>query len=366
MKRIKTLFCTLILASMGMQLSAQEYAMTQVSQFANCLSKWTSTQRTEYRFQAEELCNGAKKAIVSDDFSHIINKRDNPNAPYQKSYELETYLNNIGKQVNKGTIKIVYSDIRKVSKKDLAFNSNISEKDLRVTEFYSCKLQVTGAIQHESDELFYVYKDKIAKIDVYRKKNGKVVIDFDDFLNDYETVGFTYNYGQHFPVGGSFNYSFEDIPFMLSVDFGVNLDGDKYIIDKVEMKDIMNYDRTKKTLDPRFFLTVTPQFYMKYFAIGCGVGFLWMDGTEDIANYTYTSNSSTGNNISVSTSTASGYSTEDSGSILIKPMIRPVVKGFIPLRSDELYLSVSVGYDLVFGYKEKNGLSFGIGFQWEL
>ncbi|NPD92838.1 hypothetical protein [Xylanibacter muris] len=360
MKRLKTIFCTILLATIGTQLSAQEYAMTQVSQFANYLSKWSSTQRAEYRFQAEELCNGTKKAIVSDEFSHIINKKDNPNAPYQKSYELETYLNNIGKLVNKGAIKIIYSDIRKVSKKDLAFNSNISEKDLRVTEIYSCKLQVTGAIQHEADELFYVYKDKIAKIDVYRKKDGKVVIDFDDFLNDCEGIGFSYNYGKHFPVGGSFNYSFADIPFMLSVDFGVNLDRDKYIIDKVEMKDIVNYDRNKKIFDPRFFITVTPQFYMKYFALGCGVGVLCMDGKEYSAYYSSTT--STG---SSSVIVSGGTITEDNSNILVKPMIRPVAKAFIPLISDELFFSVSIGYDLVFGYKEKNGINFGLGVHWE-
>ena len=361
MKRLQTIFCTLLLATIGTHLSAQEYAMTQVSQFANYLSKWSSTQHAEYRFQAEELRNGTKKAIVSDEFSHIINRKDNPNAPVQKSYELETYLNNIGKQVNKGTINISYSNIKKVAKKDLELNSNISAKDLMATEFYSCKIQVTGAIQHEADELFYVYKNKIAKIDVYRKQNGKVVIDFDDFLNDYEGIGFSYNYGKHFPVGGSFNYSFADIPFMLSVDFGVNLDGDKYIIDEVEMKDIVNYDRKTKILDPKFFLTVTPQFYMKYFALGCGVGVLWMDGKENTAHYSYTTTTGSSSSVTVS----GGNTTEGNPAILLKPMIRPVAKAFIPLSSDELFLSVSVGYDLVFGYKDKNGINFGLGVHWE-
>ena len=45
--------------------------------------------------------------------------------------------------------------------------------------------------------------------------------------------------------------------------------------------------------------------------------------------------------------------------------LRPVAKAFIPLSSDELFLSVSVGYDLVFGYKEKNGINFGLGVHWE-
>ena len=91
MKRLKTMFCTILFATIGTHASAQEYAMSQVTEFADCLSKWTSTQRTEYRFQAEDLCNGAKKAIVSDEFSHIINKKDKPNDPHTKSYENERY-----------------------------------------------------------------------------------------------------------------------------------------------------------------------------------------------------------------------------------------------------------------------------------
>lgn len=360
MKRIKTLCCIIMMATICTHLSAQEYAMTQMTQFANYLSKWTSTQRYEYRFKAEELCNGIKKAIVSDEFSHIINKREYPNAPRQKNYELETYLNNIGKLVNKGVINIAYSNIKKVSKNDIVINSKISEKDLLLTEFYGDKIQVTGAIQHEAYELFYIYKDKIAKIDVYEKSRGKVVVEFDDFLNDYEGIGFSYNYGKNFPIGGSFNYSFADTPFMLSVDFGVNLDGDKYIIDKVEMKDIVNYNRSKKILDPRFFLTITPQFYMKYFALGCGVGLLWMDGTEETAYY-----SSTTNTGSTSITVSGGNTTEGTSALLFKPMIRPVAKAFIPLNSEDFFLSVSVGYDFIFGYKDKNGINFGLGFHWE-
>lgn len=352
-KFIKYLYA-IILSIITIPAVAQDYSVGPVLQFANSISKWTSTHRDEFRFEAEDLCNGSKKAIVNDDFSHILTKRNNPNAPLQKSYELETYLNNIGNQVSKGTINITYTNISEVSKKDIVFESKISDKDLGLTELYSCKIKVTGDIQHESNELFYVYKNKIAKIGKYEKKNGKVVVKFDDFINDYETIGISYNYGKYFPVGISVNYSPENIPFMISVDVGVNFDKDKYVIDRVEMKDIMNFNRTKKVYDPQFFLTVTPQLYLKYFAIGCGAGIMMMDGTEETANYEYASSSLSGNAI------------ETGSGILVKPMIRPVIKGFIPLNDDDLFLSVSVGYDYVFGYKEKNGINFGVGIQLEL
>ena len=51
--------------------------------------------------------------------------------------------------------------------------------------------------------------------------------------------------------------------------------------------------------------------------------------------------------------------------IIERSGLRPVAKAFIPLSSDELFLSVSVGYDLIFGYKEKNGINFGLGVHWE-
>ncbi len=358
------IYCVTILSIVVIPIKAQSYSSNQVSLFANYISKWTSMNQPKYRFLAEELCNGSKKTIICDESSHILTKKNNPNAPLQKSYELETYFNNIEKQVKKGKINITYTNISRVEKNEIIFNSNISDKDLKLTEFFCCKINITGDIQHTSNELFYVYKNKIVKIDTYEKKQGKVIVDFDDFINDYETVGFSYNYGKYFPIGGSFNYSFEEIPFMLSVDFGINLDGDKYIIDKVDMKDILNYTRSKKVVDTKFFLSLTPQVYFKYFAIGCGVGFLYMDGTKETANSVYTSSSTTSGNVSVTISGSSSQSIADNY-IMLKPMIRPVAKGFIPI-SDEFWISLSVGYDLIFGYKEKNGLNFGLGFQWEL
>uniref|UniRef100_UPI002592D590 hypothetical protein n=1 Tax=Xylanibacter caecicola TaxID=2736294 RepID=UPI002592D590 len=184
---------------------------------------------------------------------------------------------------------------------------------------------------------------------------GKIMVDFNDFINNHGTFGFSYNYGQHFPVGGSFNGSFEDIPLMISIDFGINFDNDKHIIDKVNMQDIMNYDREKKELDTKFFVTVTPQAYFNYFAIGCGFGFLYMDGTSDYTRYS----SSSASNTSASTSSSSN-------AYLIKPMIRPVIKGFIPFSYEDYYISISVGYDWVLGYKKKNGFNVGIGIQCSL
>ncbi len=66
---------------------------------------------------------------------------------------------------------------------------------------------------------------KISKIDKYEeivdKHTGKrkVKVDLSDIDFDEETIGLTYNYGQHFNIGASISYA---IPwFMVSFDFGL-------------------------------------------------------------------------------------------------------------------------------------------------
>lgn len=343
-----------------MHITAQNYEMRKVNSFVNKIVTWVESNRYADRKNIVKSC--IKGMRINDELMQRMAEKNEAVVMNEEGYELDDYLNYLQNEMDKKprNFQISFNNIKEIPKDKLP-------KNTQGCNLYSCIVSASGSLNCVCEDVILVRKGEVCGIAKYVEgEDHKVHIDFDDFINDFETIGFTYNYGKHFPIGGSFNYSPEDIPFMLSVDLGVNLDNDKYIIDKVEMRDIMNYDRTKKTLDPRFFLTVTPQFYMKYFAIGCGVGFLWMDGTENITSHSYTSSSSAGSHVSVSVSSASGQSSEDNGSVLIKPMIRPVVKGFIPLRSDELYLSVSVGYDLIFGYKEKNGFNFGIGFQWEL
>jgi len=332
-----------------------------VRSFGENMSSWTQTGSLKYHKALEQLCNGKIKVQVFDDLSSFLFKKYNyPDG----SKDFASYLLCMEKEISNG-ISITYSNYRRIQAEELSASL---PKDIEVV---ACNISaLISNNQHLYQDLFYVKNGYIAKIDkremVTDKKTGhkKVRVDFDDLIEHYESVGFTYNYGQHFPVGGSFNYSPEDIPLMVSIDFGVNFDKDKYIIDEVEMTDIMNYKRTKKTLDPKFFISVTPHVYLKYFAIGCGVGILYMSGTEDTSTHSYSSSSSSSSSVSVSVSGGTSASLSSSTE-MIKPMIRPVLKGFIPI-SDELFITVSAGYDLVFGYKDKNGFNVGLGFQWEL
>lgn len=165
-------------------------------------------------------------------------------------------------------------------------------------------------------------------------------------VEDMQTIGGMYNYGSHWPVGLSFSYSYSFL--MVSLDAGLNMDDDNLVQNTLDMTDVYNFDRKDVELDPKFYMTLTPSFFMKYFSAGLGVGFMYMSGHQ-YESYCHAN---------------STYSNEDKLS-KVKFMLRPSVKGYVPL-NDELYFTASVGYDYIFGYKEKNGLCFGVGLQWDL
>lgn len=318
---------------------------------------WTVTQSETYRANIEKMCDGKKKTVVADAIATDLAIRNN--YPRNKSYELDSYLNWLDKQIDE--ISISFSDFEVISKGDLGIYTT---KDLKTAEelsFVACKIQVRGALSYDVQDLLYIRNGKISKIDTYDvdidKKTGKkrIRVDFSDLAYDNEeTVGLTYNYSKAFPFGGSFYYAWEGVPILLSVDFGYDNKKEEYITDKVEMTNIMNYTRTKQKLDPKYYMTITPHAYFKYFAIGCGFGCLIMEGKEEKSTYNYTSTSE-GNG-------HGGGSSTETDTNLFKFMIRPTVKGFIPLDDDDVWsIVVSASYNCAFGYTEKNGFDVGLG-----
>jgi len=334
----------------------QSTAENVVRSFGDNMLSWTQTGSLRFHENLIELSNGKTKVRVYDELSHYLFSKYNN---YSGANELKSYLNCIEKEMNDG-ITIRYSNFRQVPNDELSsysFDANI--------EFIACNVAVTAESFSQSyEDLFYIREGKISKIDKYTivkdVKTGKqkIYVDYSDVWidEDVESWGLTYNYGQHFPLGGSVLYAPKGWCMLFSVDFGFNQDNDKYITDKVEMTDIMNYKRTKTVLDPKWFITITPHIYFKHFAVGCGFGWLYMEGTQETASYSYTVSSD---------GSSSGSGGGESLSVTHeenKFMIRPTVKGFIPLDDDDVWsIVVSAGYDWVFGYKEKNGFNAGLG-----
>lgn len=204
--------------------------------------------------------------------------------------------------------------------------------------------------QHDMDKLEEFKKRHPYKYEQIIKK-GRTPNLF-DYLSEETSVGFSYNYGKDFLIGASFNVSYSML--MVSLDFGVNTDDDKYTTTVMHnYEDENNYSYSKYIRDPKYYMTITPHFYMKYFAIGCGVGFLELSKDGE-----YESSYVNGGN-------KGGSSGSSSGDTSYRLMIRPVIKGFIPI-NDGLSLSVNAGYDYGLSFKEKNGFNFGLGLQWRV
>ena len=359
---ILSMFCWIV--TFGQ--SAEEFV---VRQFGNNLSNWCSSRDTDYRNRAQKQCADAcrvKDKIMEDFVANSgLNIRD---------YVIPNYLNGFENALGKGSVNIAISNIRTVSTYEQSYSyhygsSTIKQEQKRSRNFITvaCDIDISGALNYHVKDLYYIRKGHIVKITPYEEVTDrstgkkKVKVDFSD-LEEEQTIGATYNYGKNWPIGLSVNYSTS--MFMIGLDFGINTDKDKVYKHDLKMTDVMNYTKEDGEYDPLFFVTLTPSFYLKYFAIGCGAGFLYMNGTKNIYNAQSTSYDYGGGGVSISGSSSSSSNVEESNPKL-KFMLRPTVKGFIPI-NDEWYISLSVGYDYAFGYKDKNGINFGVGVQFKI
>ena len=228
--KILAIIVVIILLYPSTTVNAQRYNwnMDCVEQFTSRVSTWLRTNDIEHRISAENACSGKYSTRVTDELVEYLAERNNQTG-VDGSYTLDTYLNSLQRERNKNNVSLTYS--KPIFKSPTEINNPNDKVDHYVCDV---ELKIGDYTYKRVKSLFYVVDGKVSKIDKYKVSvNNKVIVDYDDFINEYETIGFSYNYGQYFPIGGSFNYSLEDIPFMLSLDFGVNLDGDKYIIDKV-------------------------------------------------------------------------------------------------------------------------------------
>ena len=341
---VSLIFVLLIFESFGQTRVAEEFGQN--------LKMWALTGSRSYRDNIERLCSGEKSIRVADKIAvDIAEKKKIPNA---NAFLLDTYLNGIEDAMDDG-INIDVYDFVLIDKADIETIGG-NAKYANELNFVSCKIKITGAMNYEVSDLLYIRGNKISKIDNYvirqTVKGNKILVDLSDLFDNEQSLGATYNYSKDFPVGFSLNYSYTN--FMISLDMGFCSGSTPVHRKELDMKDVMNYDLSVYDYEPKFFATITPSFYAKYFAVGCGFGALFLEGDENHydSNYTTSGTSSSGSRFHYSTV----YSE-------CKFMIRPTLKGFIPI-SDEWFVSANLSYDYAFGYKKNNGLSFGIGLQY--
>lgn len=335
----------------------QPYEARIVSNFGNFLTEWCNTGDIDNRESAQKLC--ASGCRVNDQLMIDFARKDGLSI---KNYVIPKYLNGFQDAIDKGNVNVRFTYIRPVSKEEFLYtqSENKNKKMESECQLVVYKINATGALNYDVSDLFYIHKGKIVKIDSYNEevdtRTGKrrVKVDFSD-IEDTEMLGFTINHDQHFPIGASIVGQFSW--FMCSLDVGINMDSKTYISDKAIMTDILNYERTKSQYDPKFFMTLTPAVFFKYVSVGCGLGIVYLGGTEEHSELS-TKVPSASNNLNVT------GSTNTSETSTLKLMVRPQLKGYIPL-SSSCNMSLGVGYDIVPKMKELNGYSFSIGFHFD-
>lgn len=341
--RIKTFFVLAFVCC----ITALAQPVATVQRFGQSLQKWSQTNNISYRIEAENLCGGKMKCIVANNMAKQLAK--NYDIPANKSYELVSFLACLQSEISQGN-EISVTKVETV---------DIDQLDGEVLRGYELVrgLMTLGRTFMPEEDLFYVKDGRILKIDnLVMKPNGRIHVDFSDLEHE-ESIGFTYNYGKHFPYGGSIIYSFA-YRCMLSVDVGVTDERDQALSYRKinEFSDVLNYKIEEGIYKPKFFVTVTPSFYFKYFSVGCGIGGLFFKGDETTRTQSATQNGNSGASSSATSTETSGYK--------CKLMIRPNVRGFIPCNG-EWSIIVSGGYDYVFGYKNLNGWNAGLGLQYK-
>ena len=351
---IKRIFIIILIVFEGaLFASAQDTYVVQ--QFGNSLSNWASGRNTFSALETmEKLCSKHPAIRIGDNIMASLAYKNG--LAHSKDYTWDNYITCMQKEVDKG-VEISLSNIEQVPKYLIPSNYQ-RRKDLR---FVSCNFHVSGASSFHENDLFVLVDGKIAKIQEYQVKvdnkgRRRLHVDLSDLELDEDTegIGLTYNYSKAFPLGASLYYS--KWKFMVSLDFGVNFDKDIYTTQKVEFNNLMDYKITRGEYDPKYYITATPSFYLKYFSIGWGVGILSMKGSE-YTDQRYYRVDEDGFASAVTTGSRS------EGLEKFKFMMRPNVRGFIPC-SDNFFIALSGSYNWIPGYKAKSGIDFGVGFHY--
>lgn len=327
-----------------------------VRSFGRCLQLWAQTEDISYRIEmSNRICDNSKFRITQTVAIMDRLLSTDYTQPELKSYKLDTFLNLLDK--NFTNLEIQLSDVKGISESDI---------DGHVPSGYSfvvARVKTNGKISTDENNLFYIdnKNSKIVKIDNFtRNPNNKIRVDFSDLEYD-ASLGATYNYSKHFPYGGSLIYSYRK--FMCSLDLGFTTDGSEIITRKVDMKNIMNYTLTETTFKPKFFATITPSIFLKYFSVGCGVGVLYFSGKEDIQKKAFDEETMSEPSMTVTITQKTSFSIFGDDARKAKLMIRPNARGFVKL-SDRWHLILSASYNYVFDYTELNGISFGMGLKY--
>lgn len=158
-----------------------------------------------------------------------------------------------------------------------------------------------------------------------------------------QTTGFSYQFSDNFPISLSANYTYSVLS--ISGEIGINMDKNKYL---------------NNTYNPLGYYLVSPGLYFRYFSINYGVGSMFGLYEETIKGDNYEITDDEGN-VSIQITTGNRHIVEWGDAYLL---FKPSITGYIPISGEDYYITINAGYNYIPKFKELNGWSFGIGFQW--
>lgn len=327
---------------------AQNKGVEVVERFGYNLSRWCDGKNTDYRKRFTEECAGkdGNACLVYDSLmNQFVQNKWVPKAGYRNDYYLASYLSGFQTAMRKGDIKVQITDVK--SEEDVDFD-NPSEKDNRFF-FVSCNVKISGAMNYESKDLFYIRKigeNKISQIGPYKERVNKegrtqVIVntsnikDWDGIANgDYNSIEIAYGYSSHFPlnIGVSANYSY--------LNFGIEY-GQNFSDEPLGLVKHTNFGTS--TLEGKYFyLMAAPGVFLRWASIDCGLGTVF-------SSYQYESIYTSYN--------------EKRSSFMMKPKVTFHIPVPLDYSSNEekFYISPHVGYLYVPEFSKLNCWEVGIG-----
>ena len=317
-----------------------------VRQFGNNLQSWCSTNNIDFRKRAKGQC--ANECRVRDKIMDYFAAKSNLSL---NNFVVNNYLNGFQDAMGTGKLNISISNLRVIPAEEqiysFSYGTSAYQKEKRYSEEYvaiACEVLVTGTLDYNIKDVYYVREDKILKIDPYKERvdpntgKTKVEVDFSDLVEEH-SLEVSYGYSSNFPlnIGISTNFSY----FNIGVEYGMNFSNEQ-----IGFKKHTNYATSTLERGKYWYLMATPGVYLRYASIDCGLGNVF-------AKYNY-------NYESVYTSSSSS---ERKNYFIMKPKVTfhiPIPFGVSP-RDEVLYISPHIGYQYIPKCSTLNCWEVGIG-----
>lgn len=322
-----------------------------VSSFGQYLGSWCRSNSYQQKKAAVNECAGpdGRDCLVKDSLMMEFERRRK--RALDKSYPLSSYMAGFQMEMANGKrINVSISNVRPVT--NYSFDASSKQDNKRYSFYFvSADVNVTGAMNYTSRDLFYVRKGAVPKISTIAPyHNGEsgsgrgreeVIIntsnvkDWNHIANgEYNAIGASYGYSKYFPVNIAVRANFSYFDFGL--EYGKSTSDSP-------LKFVEHTNFATSAIDGNcYYLMATPGVFLHFMSINCGLGSVF-------TKYKYES-------------VYSSYD-ESKNTFIMKPMVTfhvPVPFDF-STSTEKVYISPYVGYVYAPKFPKLNCWEAGIG-----